>query len=313
MDIQDRPGLKSQAAQALSAIPNHKMLVLVSFGVTAVLSLATSLITFLLDEQIAGTGGLAGLGMRSILSTLQTLLTIATMAAVPFWSLGYTSTMLKASRRQPVGYGTLLDGFRRFGPALRMILLRDVFYVILAIIGMNIASTIFVMTPWAQPLYDMLNQSDFLTTRVLDEATMNAATRASIPLLLCFGVLFLILVIPVSYRLRLADFRIMDDPKCGAFAALLHSNRLMRYNCVDLFRLDLSFWWYYLGNFIVTLLCYGDTLLPALGITLPFSDNLAFFLFYILGIAAQVALHWYALNHITVTYAKFYDALQSAE
>ena len=43
------------------------------------------------------------------------------------------------------------------------------------------------------------------------------------------------------------------------------------------------------------------------------STDLAFFLFYVLGLGAQVALLYYKGNFVQTTYALFYRALANAE
>jgi predicted transposase YdaD len=52
-------------------------------------------------------------------------------------------------------------------------------------------------------------------------------------------------------------------------------------------------------------------ILTALGILMPFSDDVAFFLFYLAATAAQVVLLYFCSNKVEVTYAKFYDALRT--
>ena len=311
MYIQDRKGLEEAAAQALRIAPNHKQLVMVSAGVAAGLSLAVSLLSFLLEGQIAQTGGLAGLGLRSVLSTVQTVLFYAVMILTPFWSMGFTSTALKLSRKQDVTLATLLDGFRRFGPVLRLMLLQGALYFLLAAGCVYVGTSVFSFTPLVAPMYEVLLESDVLTTGMVDEATMAALKEAMTPVLLGCAALFALIAIPVSYRLRLAELRIMDEKRCGALAAMLESSRAMRYNCMDLFRLDLHFWWFYLAEGVVTALCYGDQILPALGIHLPFSEDVAYFVFFVIGLAAQLVLYWYARARVAVTYAKAYDALRS--
>lgn len=310
MHIEDRKGLEIAAAQALRIDPNHKQLVMVSTGVAAGLSLVVSLLSFALEGQIAQTGGLAGLGMRSVLTTVQAVLFYAVLALTPFWDRGFASAMLKLSRHENVTIGTLLDGFRRLGPVLRLMLLQGVLYFFIASGCVYIGSSVFAFTPLAAPMYEILLESDVLTTGVIDDATMAELAEAGTPVLLgCLG-LFLLVAIPITYRLRLADLRVLDEPRCGAIAAMLESSRAMHHNCIALFKLDLHFWWFYLAEGAVAALCYGDKILPALGVRLPFSEDTAYFVFYVIGIAAQLLLYWYARARVSVTYAKAYDALR---
>lgn len=310
MDIRDRNGMKILAAERVDNAPQAKKIILLWAGASALLSLAVSLISFLLDSQIELTGGLSGIGLRSVLTTLQTLLTIASTVLVPFWTLGYTGCTLRFARGQDARLRDLAEGFRRFGPALRLMLLRYLLYLGIALLAMNVSSMILSATPFAAPLYDLLagSEEQILAGNVSDEL-LSAATAAMIPMFIGFLALFALLVIPLVYRLRLAELRLMDEPRCGARMAMRESSRLMFRKRFQLFRLDLSFWWYFLAEFLIAGLCYGDQLLPLFGVTLPIGADLAFFLFYALGLGAQVILLYFLGNRVQTTYAIFYDTL----
>ncbi len=314
MPIIDNHALRQEAKNKLEAAPNQGKLVLLFVCVSAGLSLAAGLVSVLLESQIADTGGLGGLQMRSILSTAQAMLNISILVFVPFWNLGYTFVALKLGRGELAVEKDLLNGFLRFGPGLRLMLLRLVVSFAVAFAAIQVANIVFTFTPWAIPLYEQLeaNQS-LLTSGVVDEATVEALTPMMTPLLVIAGVLYVIAWIPVSYRLRLAEYRLMDEPKCGALMALLQSNRMMKGNCVAFFKLDLQFWWYYLASALVALLCYGDVLLPLVGIPLPFSAEVGFILFYVVSQASQILLYWRCRNQVECTYVCAYDALQETK
>ena len=312
MDIRNRRGLKAAAADALCHAPGHRRLVLVWAGISAVASLLVTFVSFVLDNEIQGTGGLDGIGLRSALSTVQSVLRVLLSAAIPFWNLGYLRSVLGISRQERVYGSTLLAGFHRFGPALRLELLRGFLYVLAIIVGFNAGSIILSFTPLAGPVNDFLAANeDMLLSGTLDEAVMDAAVTAIIPMFIGCAVVCVIALLPVFYRMRLASLRIIDEPRCGAIAAAVESNRMMRRNCLALFRLDLSFWWYYLAQALLLVVFYGDMILTALGIPMPFSDDVAFFLFYLAATAAQVVLLYFCSNKVKVTYAKFYDALRT--
>ncbi len=312
MDIHDRHGLKAAAAEALSAAHNHKKLILLWAGVVTALPLLASVLHFVLEFQIADTGGLSGIGLRSILSTIQSLLSISTSLLMPFWTLGYIGLTLRFARRETAGCPCLLDGFRRFGPALRLMLLELAVYAIICFICVQIGSTVLSFTPLAEPVYQVLDSSQqMLLSGVIDESTLLAMTEAMIPILAVCGVLCVAVLIPVMYRLRLTRLIIMDTPRCGALFAVRESLRLMRRNCIHLLRLDLSFWWYYLAQVLLSVLCYGDVILPTLGVSLPFSENTSYFIFYIAALLAQLVLLYYFSARVQTTYALFYDTLRT--
>lgn len=314
MDIRDRRGLLAHADEALGCAPNHRRLVLLSTGAAAVVSLLVSLLNFMLAGQIDQTGGLAGIGMRSALSTAQNVLSIVVSFALPFWALGYTRAMLCISRKESVSDGVLLEGFRRFKMALSLFLLQGLLYFLVCMLCVNIGSILFSMTPLAEPAYELFAS---LLTLESEEAIMdamyamdlNVVLRAMAPMLIGCGVLCIIGCIPVSYRLRMGAYCIMDTPKGGALMAMLTSNRMMKGNCWALFKLDLQFWWFYAAEALIAALAWCDVLLPALGIALPFSEDVAYFLFYALSLGLQVVLYLVARNRIEVAYAKVYDTL----
>lgn len=314
MNIQDRQGLCREAAETLAQTPGHRKLALLWAAVAAGAGLLGSLLSFLLSTRIAETGGLDGMDMRSILSTLQSALSLFTTLALPFWTMGHTAAALEMSRTRQARPGTLPEGFRRFGPVLRFLLLQMLVYMAVAMLSINLSSILITLTPLAAPLTEQLMPTlesySATGSYVMDQAALEAVEAAMIPVMLFCMVVFCLICIPVSYRLRLAQFRLMDEPGCGALYAMVTSSRMMRHNCLLLFLLDLRFWWFYLAEAAITVLCYGDLLLPWMGITLPMNQDAAYFLFYFLAMAAQVGLYTVAKNRLAVTYAKFYDALQ---
>ena len=57
-------------------------------------------------------------------------------------------------------------------------------------------------------------------------------------------------------------------------------------------------------------ICYGDQLLPRVGIELPISETAAYFLFYGIYLVIQFLLFWRFRNRLEVTYATAYDTLR---
>lgn len=313
MTIRDSRALRSAVADTLAGTPNEKRLVLLWAGVAAGLSLLTGLISYLLSSGIAGTGGLSGIGLRSILTTAQEILSTAATIALPFWTLGYQRTMLDISRRQPVSEKTLLSGFRRFGPGLRLMLLEGFLYGTVTVSVFYVSLRFLAMTPLADPVYVVLEpvigaiMAD--PNVILEESLMAALADAMVPMMLVGGAICLAVLIPISYRLRLAQFRLMDDPACGAREAIRTSTRLTKGNCIALFKLDLCFWWFWLLQGLIMAISYGDSILGFLGIALPVSADVAFWGFYVAALAVQVVFYTAFHNRISAAYALFYDSL----
>lgn len=312
MKITDRRGMKEAAENALSHTPNQKTLVLIWAGVSIALPLFVSICNFILNSQIAETGGLSGIGLRSILSTVQSVLSNAASLLIPFWTLGYTAVVLRFSRKEAADSSTLLEGFLRFGPALRATILKALICTAVGFVGFYAGIMLLSLTPLARPVYQILEQNQsMLMSGTLDESILEAVTQAMMPVfLICSGLCFLLLI-PVLYRLRLTDYCLLDAENRSAVYAIGESRRLMRRNCIRLFQLDLSFWWYYLAQILLVALCYGDVILPMVGVALPFNEDAAFFIFYIAAMLAQLALFYLFSNKVQTTYAVFYDTLRN--
>ena len=313
MDQQTRNQLCSNTAQILTQTPQHRKLALLWAGVAAGAGLLTTLISLLLGNGIAGTGGLAGMGARSMLSTVQTAVLFFTAIALPFWETGYYAAALDIHDNRCARPTILLEGFRRFGPVLRFFLLQGVIYFAIATLCIQVGGMLYTMTPLTLPSLErfvaLMEQVHADQALLEDPAIQRAFLELAMPAAILCGVLMLALMIPVFYRLRMVPFLLLDGLGRRALRAILDSFVMMRKNCLSLFLLDLRFWWFYLAEVAISVLCYGDWLLEALGVPLPLGDQAASLLFYVLAMTAQVALYGYAKNQVVVTYAGFYRQL----
>ena len=303
MDIYDRRGLKASARESLArAAYDPKKLILIHTGVTLVLSLVLALTDYLLERQIGGTGGLGGVGTRSVLETLQMALTAAQIIAVLFWQIGYVYAALRISRGQPAEPGHLLQGFRQVLPVLRLRLMVAVLYGAIGMMCVYLGILVFSFTPLADPV--------LVAFETGTEEAMLMAMEQMMPSLMCvIGGLMLVLMLPLYYRMRLAEYALMDDPRAGARQAIRRSRAMMRGNRVELLKLDLSFWWFYLCELLVAVVAYGDLFLPLLGLSLPWSATASYYVFFVLSCLCQLGLYWWKGNDVRITYAKFYEAL----
>jgi len=315
MNMRDRSGIRQTAAEKLSqAQYDPRRLVLLHTGAALALTTILTVLNYILTQRIDTTGGLAGLGNRAILETARTMLQYASVILLPFWELGFVFAALRLARGQEAKPESLLEGFRRFFPALRLMLLRLVLYIGVALCCINFGATIYAMTPLAQPVVELLEPIVNAETAqemqlLLEQVSMETMVKVIWPAWVIFGVLYVLLMIPLLYRLRMAEFVLMDEQKVGAFAAMSKSNRIMRRNCWKLFRLDLDFWWFYLLQVLLTVLCYGDILIEMLGISLPMDPDVRFFLFYLVYAFGQLALYAYAWGRVQTTYGVAYDVL----
>lgn len=317
MDIRNRRAIHHAAGQALSsASADPKKIALWYTVICSVMALVSTVLTGFLTDRIDDTGGLSNMGLRSILSTGQTILPFVQLIITGCLSLGYHVAVLRIARGENAESRTLLDGFRNFGPILRAMLFQGLLYLSYGILSMYLSSFVFMATPFAAPFYEimepLMSSPSILNGAItVDEATLMAASEALIPMLWIWGGIFLLLFLPAYYGYRMTTFCIADDPRRGALAAMHRSKIMMRRNRIALFRLDLSMWWFYLLQVLISVVCYGDMLLPMIGITLPWSSMFSYYFFFVLSLALQIVSYYFLMNRVNVAYAVAYDSLQN--
>ena len=314
MNIRSRSAIHETARNALDRAPHARRIILVYTAICCCLSVLTSLMSVFFSDRISGTGGLGSIGLRSVLSTGQSVLPLIQAIITACLGLGYHIAILTITRGYEAAPQVLRQGFRHWGVLIRVMLLQGIVYFLLGFAATYLSSFIFLMTPFSEGFMELMepivmNMTAMDNSLILDEATLMAAAETMIPMLWILLAVFLLLVIPVYYRFRMVTFCLADNPRQGALAAMVQSRRLLRRNCFALFRLDLSLWWFYLASLVINLLCYGDVLLPMLGVSLPWSGTVSFFLFYVVSLVLQAALYCFAMNRVYAVYAVAYDAL----
>ncbi|MDO5400536.1 MAG: hypothetical protein Q4F17_06100 [Eubacteriales bacterium] len=306
------------APRRLGDAPAGKKIVLYYAGILTALSGLGMLMNFLLNLQISKTGGLGSMGVRSVLEALQSMVPMVQSALLMCVAVGYQAAMLRIARGQYASPQTLRLGFGRFWVLLRSGIAQGLIYLAIGMASMYLASLIFTMTPWANALMEIVapmiaGLDSTLTTPALDPDTVARLIPVMRPMIWIFLGLFVLFALPVSLRLRMVNYVIIDKPGTGALAALGESRKMMRYHVLDLLRLDLRLWWWYAALAFATVLCYADTLLPALGVQLPLSPTAAYYVFYVLYLAVQFALYYCLGNRVEVTYALAYEEVRPHE
>lgn len=304
--------LHRQADERLSGISyNPKKLVLWHTAVALGASLAIALMNYVCDLMIANTGGLSGMGMRSILSTLQAALTNGLNFAFPFWNIGLVYCTLGWEKGISATPKDLLQGFRRFGSVLGLQLITGGILLILGFALFQVSSMIFMLTPFSAPfvalLEPMLQNGGLQPDALPSQEALMAMGEAMLPLIILFSVLFCAVCVIVFYRLRFAKFALMEG--MGAVGAVIHSFRITKKQSLKVFRLDLSFWWFYLLQILTVAISYGGLLLEVLGIILPISADASYLLFLALSNGCQCILLWQYQSHVSATYCLAYRVL----
>ncbi len=317
MAVLDCKKLKSSAQNRLGQVTGDpRVLVLLNTGVIVLLNLLVSGLNMFLDHQIGSTSGLSGLGTRSILETIQSLLSYFTILFTPFWSAGFLACVIQMVRQQKADPKTMAAGFHRF-PSIILLNLNKLFLTILVITSITyLSSTIFLLTPFSGELSKVTESLLESGSLLLADGTINLQAipadvllHACIPLFIIFFALFLPVYAFISYSLRLSTYLVMEGRRISGFAAIMMSFQLMRGHRFQMFKLDLSFWWYYVVDALLTVVLYLDVILPLMGIPLPFNSNVAYFLFLILYSMLQTAFYLWKKLPVDMTYVVSYDAI----
>ena len=83
MDIRNRKELHAAAVASLAAAPGQpRQAAALYAAIGSVLALLSAVISFILNNQIAQTGGLSNMGLRSMLSTAQSVLPVVQMVVM---------------------------------------------------------------------------------------------------------------------------------------------------------------------------------------------------------------------------------------
>ncbi len=307
MGFPDISAVKQAAARQVRQAGNATRLMAIHAGTPAAISLVLTLLSFILSQQISGTGGLGGLGLRTALEAAQNMLQVVSTAFSLFWIFGLTAISLHWSRGEAAREQDLFAGFRRWGAVLRSTVLKVAVYVAVVLVASQISSLIFSMTPLAG---GMMALAEKMMADLAYMPTDAELLDAVLPYLPFFGITLAALAIPVSYRLRMMDYVLMDEPRCGAFYALRMSLYLTRRNCLKLLRLDLSFWWFYLLELVAAVVYYGDAVLQLAGIETKLSDGTMLFIACTAGMVLQTALYIWRQGQVATAYAMVYEALK---
>ena len=318
MDIRNRKALSSLAVQRLEMAPQHKKIALIYASITVGLSALSALVSYVLGLQIDQTGGLSNMGTRSILSALQSMLPLVQTVVLMCVELGFCAAMLRVAREQYVSPNTLRMGFDRFWVLLRYTVLEALLYTAIAFGSAYLSVMIFLITPWSHELVELLmpliGDSSVLNPAVtIPDALYAQIVNSMTPAMILWVLLYLFGAMPLVYRLRMGKYVMIDKPALGALAAMRESRTMTRRQCIRLFRLDLHFWWFYGARILASVLCYGDMLLPMLGVELPMNPDVSFFLFYSIYWAVEYLIFYFLLSRVETTFALAYDSLRPKE
>ena len=310
MNIRHPKTVKSVARELLSRAGQLRQILLVYCGILLASCLVTTGLGQGLGSLMSRSGGLGNLGTRSLLSTLQTLLPMDHTLVLLVLDLGLLAAMLRISRGQFTSPQTLRTGLARSFPLLRLLLLQIPIYLALGLAMVYASMMLFFMTPLSNGVIELLtpmvnsgaDPQQLVTMLTTDDAALMAFLKAVAPMYGILLVLMAAVMIPVSYRLGVAQLVIVEDPRAGAFRALSESFRMTRRNCMAFFKLDLSFWWYYLASMLVNVLPFLDSVVPM--------SESAGWLLYGLSLVLQIGLYYFFRPRLEVGRCLIYNAIR---
>ena len=201
--------------------------------------------------------------------TLPLFLYLLILLYTTVMNFGYQIWALRVYRRQQVGYGTLIDGFSMAGRVLLMELYIFGCTLCWALAFGTAAGLMLFMLGWLPPV---------------------------LLVLLFYGAVFGI-TLWISYRYALAPFLLMDRPEAGAIAPVRESVAMMRGWKWEYFKLDFSFFGWYLLNFLLSL----GVELAFILLELPWTAAL-------LSTLIQVPLSLWLKPYVAIAHAGFYQA-----
>lgn len=306
MSIPSAKYLKKKASNRLQSGNDPKKVVLVYAGIVALSSLVVTVVQDLLDSQISQTGGIQNIGTRSMLTTADTVLTIAQLLLVMCLTLGYTGSMLRIARGQYASPNSLKAGGERIWVLLRTRLLQMLIMTAAAFALCFLVVNVCLLTPLSNRVIAVMGtvSAEELLSNGL---ALIALYSAMLPIILIYLVALVPLLWYFSCTYRMVDYLLIDRPQLGAFGVLRESRRMMQGNMKMMLRVDLSFWWYYLLQALVSVLIYLNMVLAPFAIGLP--PEVLYWGTVVLYLAADFALRYFFSNKVAVTYALIYDSL----
>lgn len=306
MSIPSAKYLKKKASNRLQSGKDPKKVVLAYAGIVAASSLVVTVVRNLLNSQISQTGGIQNIGTRSMLTTADTVLTIAQLLLVMCLTLGYTGSMLRIARGQYASPNSLKAGAERIWLLLRTRLLQGLILAAASFSLCFLVVNVCLLTPLSSRLIAVMGTFS-AEALMADDIALLSLYSAMLPIMLIYLVALVPLLWYFSCTYRMVDYLLIDRPQLGAFGALRESRRMMQGNKKMMLRVDLSFWWYYVLQAVVTVLVYLDAVLALFGLGLP--AEVLYWGTIMLYLAADFAVRYFFSNKVAVTYALFYDSL----
>ena len=317
MEKLDIRGLKEKARDTLeNTTPDYRRLVVLHSAISMGVLFFVTLVGFIIGRLDSNTGGLASMGTGALLNTAQSFFDSVTSFLMPFWQAGILFTSLQVARRQRADFPMLTQGFHRLGALLRYEIL--LLGVMLAVVMVSAyASLAYVMiVPLPETLMSAMEWISVPDTQdpyaIFNQLPVEFWDYLLIPSLLISAIV-MVITLHLSYRFRLCQYAILDGEQVGARMSIGISNRLTKGFKWDLFKLDLSFWWYYGAQLLLSIVVYIPMILDMGGVSLPLSGDMLNLICYLVYCGLTVVLAYLAGAYVETTNALAYEDLCSRQ
>lgn len=298
----------AQTATRLSSGKDLKQLALYSAGVLALANLLLLLVQEIIGSLLEDATGLAALGKRSLLLTVQSAFSLAVTFAAPFWTFGFYRAAMERARENTPTPNTLLHGFRRFWPLLRLLLIETLMATGYVLLSTMLGTMLFMMTPMADRAFEMIAPTIQAAESVTDPAALNAMMEPLMlellqqiwPMYLLIAAALGLFLVPWLYQVCLAPYHILDGQK-SALIAMNQSRYEMHGNRLSWLLLDLRWWWYYGLLALATVPLYLPDFMGGKGFLWGMT---------LLSLALQLVIQWQFLPRVQTSYALAFDQLR---
>lgn len=276
----------------------------VTIGAWLVLFIASYLVQYLSPE-----GGLSNMDTYALIFTAQVVLILLGLILTPFWETGLSYVALDFVRDRRNLTGDLAEGFRCLKPLGGALVFQGVQYALAYLISNSVTVFLLTLLPLPQSFYSdatalLKEPSSPLEGRMLLVAAVYAAV---------FLIALAFLVSQIFYRYRMTRYLILDDVNAKGVGASLAGMKLMKRNKRKLLKLDLSFWWFYIPEFLGFILPVAVLLLSALQV--PLSPRTQTLCWAIAGgcLLLRLVVHLIGKPKLAASYALFYERLLKQE
>lgn len=310
MVIQNYRDIRARADKTLSYTPwDVKKTVLLFGGIPMIISLVLNCIDLALSTMADG-GGIAGLQVYGMLSTVSTVLWTAANIFQLLWAPAISYCGLMLLREQNPYPKGLTQGFKKWKPLIRLyVLFMLLFFLVSMALSTVIASVAAPFMPGLMKIAAAMPQTEAELLAYMESMPTEELIEAMMPIMILYLVALIAVAVPFIYRARLSFLLVLDEENIGARQALRFSFQLTRGSCWQLFRLDLSYWWYYL----LVLLCGSISYLQLLPVFEGWNEALVILLSILVQSAATLGVYMLGIMKINTANAVAYDHLRTQQ